>query len=170
VCTVVSRISSHPIAAIQSYATEVSPHHIGLRPEDAPEARRAELTEIEMLLLTLGAQLGFDAELSSQGRGVIWQQADRVVYAFTLNTTAEVAPLLRVDAAAGVLVLPGGRATLLQHKFARDSRLSQTTWQVLKFSSLRQVAQSAAATLAMFQLALGLKPSIEQPAVQFELW
>ena len=49
------------------------------------EARRAELTEIETLLLTSGAQLGFDTELSSETRGVIWQQADRVVYAFTLS-------------------------------------------------------------------------------------
>jgi hypothetical protein len=156
--------------AIQSYAVEAAPHQIRLRPEDVAEARRAELMEIETLLLTLGAQLGFDAELHSQERGVIWQQADRVVYAFTLNTTAEVAPLLRADASSGVLVLPGGRATLLQHKLARDPRLTQTAWQVLKFSSLRQVAQSAALTPATFQLAFGLKPSIEQPAVQFELW
>ncbi len=154
--------------AIQSYAVESAPHQIGLRPEDAAEARHAELMEIETLLLTLGAQLGFDTELHSQERGVIWQQADRVVYAFTLNTTAEVAPLL--GASSGVLVLPGGRATLLQHKLARDPRLTQTAWQVLKFSSLRQVAQSAALTPATFQLAFGLKPSIEQSAVQFELW
>lgn len=154
--------------AIQSYAVEAAPHEFGLRPEDAVEARHAELTEIETLLLTSGAQLGFDTELRSQERGAIWQQADQVVYAFTLNTTAEVAPLLR--ASSGVLVLPGGRATLLQHKLARDPRLHQTAWRVLKFSSLRQVVQSSALTLATFQLAFGLKPSIEQPAVQFELW
>jgi hypothetical protein len=166
--------------AIQSYGveSESAPHQISLRPEDAVEARCAELTEIETLLLTSGAQLGFDTELAGQTRGVIWQQADRVAYVFTLTTTAEVAPLLRADASSGVLVLPGGRATLLQHKLARDPRLSQTAWQVLKFSSLRQVAQSAALnsalisalTLATFQLAFGLKPSIEQPAIQFELW
>ncbi len=156
--------------AIQSYAAEIAPHQLGLRPEDAADARRTELTEIETLLLTSGAQLGFDTELSSETRGVIWQQADQVVYAFTLTTTAEVAPLLRADASSGVLVLPGGRATLLQHKLARDPRLSQTAWQVLKFSSLRQVAQSPALSLATFQLAFGLKPSIEQPAIQFELW
>jgi hypothetical protein len=154
--------------AIQSYAVESAPHQIRLRPEDAVEARRAELMEIETLLLTLGAQLGFDAELHSQERGVIWQQADRVVYAFTLNITAEVAPLLR--ASSGVLVLPGGRATLLQHKLARDPRLTQTAWQVLKFSSLRHVAQSSALTSENFQLAFVLKPSIEQPAIQFQLW
>jgi len=160
--------------AIQSYAVESAPHEISLRPEDAVEARRAELMEIETVLLTIGAQLGFDTELRSQERGVIWQQTDRVVYAFTLNTTAEVAPLLRDGASSGVLVLPGGRATLLQHKLARDPRLSQTAWQVLKFSSLRQVAQSStltnALTPATFELAFGLKPSIERSAVQFELW
>lgn len=158
--------------AIQSYAVEVAPHEVGLRPEDAADARHAELSEIETLLLTIGAQLGYDAELHSQERGVIWRQADQVVYAFTLNTTAEVAPLL--SSPTGVLVLPGGRATLLQHKLARDPRLSQTAWHVLKFSSLRQVAQSGpptgALTTATFQLAFGLKPSIEQPAIQFQLW
>ncbi|MBP7689463.1 MAG: hypothetical protein KA765_16225 [Thermoflexales bacterium] len=154
--------------AIQSYAVEAAPHEFGLRPEDAVEARHAEWMEIETLLLTSGARLGFDAELRSQERGVIWQQADHVVYAFTLSTTAEVAPLLR--ASSGVLVLPGGRATLLQYKLAHDPRLHQTAWRVLKFSSLRHVAQSSALTPATFQLAFGLKPSIEQPAIQFQLW
>ncbi len=140
--------------AIQSYAVEAAPHEFGLRPEDAVEARHAELMEIETLLLTIGAQLGFDTELRSQERGVIWQQADQGVYAFTLSTTAEVAPLLRADASSGVLVLPGGRATLLQHKLARDPRLSQTAWRVLKFSSLRHVAQSAALTPEKFSTGL----------------
>lgn len=157
---------------ISSYAAEVGPHQIGLRSEDAADARRAELIEVEALLLMIGAQLGFDAELQGEGRAVIWQQADRVARAraFTLNTTAEVAPLLRAYASNGVLVMPGGRATLLQHKLARDPRLRQTPWQVLKFSSLRRVAQQPDLTLAAFQLTFGLKPPIEQAGVQFELW
>jgi hypothetical protein len=155
---------------ISSYAVETGPHQIGLRPEDAADARRAELIEVEAVLLTIGAQLGFEAETRREERAVIWRQADQAAHTFTLNTTAEVAPLLRAGASNGVLVIPGGRATLLQHKLARDPRLSQTTWPVLKFSSLRRAAQQPELTPATFQLAFGLKPPIEQAGVQFELW
>ena len=68
-----------------------------------------------------------------------------------------------------MLVIPGGRATLLQHKIARDARLRKTQWQVLKFSSLRRAAQQGDLSLATFPLAFGLEPPIEQPAMQIQL-
>ncbi len=70
---------------------------------------------------------------------------------------------------SGVLVIPGGRATLLQHKIARDARLHETHWQVLKFSSLRRAAQQSDLSLTTFPLAFGLEPPIEQPATQIPL-
>ena len=84
-----------------------------------------------------------------------------------IQTTAEIAALLQAE--TGVLVIPGGRATLLQVKLARDARLRDTHWQVLKFSSLRQAAQQADLTVQTFQLAFGLEPPIEQPATQIQL-
>ena len=74
-----------------------------------------------------------------------------------------------LSADSGVLVIPGGRATLLQHKIAREARLRKTQWQVLKFSSLRHAAQQSDLSLATFPLAFGLEPPIEQPAMQIQL-
>jgi hypothetical protein len=84
-----------------------------------------------------------------------------------IQATAEILPLLQES--TGVLVIPGGRATLLQHKLARDARLRGTQWQVLKFSSLRRAAQQADLTLQTFPLAFGLESPIEQPALQIQL-
>ena len=75
--------------------------------------------------------------------------------------------LLRAD--SGVLIIPGGRATLLQYKIARDARLRKTQWQVLKCSSLRRAAQQNDLSLTTFPLAFGLEPPIEQPAMQIQL-
>jgi hypothetical protein len=88
-------------------------------------------------------------------------------YAFVIQTTAKIEALLRAE--TGVLVIPGGRATLLQYKLARDVRLRETRWKVLKFSSLRQAARQSDLTLQTFQLAFGLEPPIEQPATQIQL-
>jgi hypothetical protein len=87
-----------------------------------------------------------------------------------MTTTAEINLLLRRE--SGVLVLPGGRATLLQHKIGRDVRLKKVmeTWQMLKLSSLRHITEEADLSLNTFALAFGLEPPIEQPATQIRLW
>jgi hypothetical protein len=104
---------------------------------------------------------------SKEQHRIAWSKSGETIYTFVVQTTAEIAPLLSVD--SGVLVIPGGRATLLQHKIARDARLHKTQWQVLKFSSLRRAAQQSDLSLETFPLAFGLEPPIEQPALQIQL-
>ena len=155
---------------ISSYGQDNPPQQVRLRVEDAEASRRAEVAEIESLLLMLGAQLGFETEINTvpdHTSRVEWRQIDMPTWSFTVSVTAEIAPLLRD--AEGVLVIPGGRATLLQHKLARDPRLHQTAWQILKFSALRRFAADAHVSLETFRLAFGLKPPLEQPATQFRL-
>jgi len=146
---------------IHSYAEESSFDQIHLRTEDHAEARASEVQEVRQLLMEIGQRLRF--EVSVTARGLAWLKS----YTFVIQTTAQIEELLRAE--TGVLVIPGGRATLLQYKLARDARLRETQWQVLKFSSVRQVAQQSDLTLQTFQLAFGLEPQIEQPAMQIQL-
>ncbi len=150
---------------IQSYAEESSFDQVHLRAEDHAVARAAEAQEVSQRLVEIGSRLGFEAIATEHT--VEWLKLKHSVYAFVIQTTAEIAALLRAE--AGVLVIPGGRATLLQYKLARDARLHDTRWKVLKFSSLRQAAQQSDLTLQTFQLAFGLEPPIEQPATQIQL-
>ncbi len=155
---------------IHSYAEDLHFEHIRLRAEDRAEARQAEVDEVCQLLMHTGEYLGSKvsrAQYAGEQRRIVWSKSGETIYTFTIQTTADVLPLLYAD--SGVLIIPGGRATLLQHKIARDARLRKTLWQVLKFSSLRRAAQQSDLSLATFPLAFGLEPPIEQPAMQIQL-
>ncbi len=154
---------------MHSYAEEVHFARIQLRPEDQAEARRDEVEEIDQTLRRVGERLGLDIIVIILGdqRRITWSTPGEMIYHFVVQATAEVLPLLQTS--FGVLVIPGGRATLLQHKLARDVRLHGTRWQLLKFSSLRQAALQSDLSLATFPLAFGLQPPIEQPATQIQL-
>jgi hypothetical protein len=157
---------------IHSYAEDLRFVHTplaALRTEDQAEARQIEVDEVCQLLRHSGERLGVEvsATTTEEQHHITWSTSGEKIYHFVVQATAEILPLLRES--SGVLVIPGGRATLLQHKLARDARLRQTQWQVLKFSSLRQAAQQSDLTLQTFQLAFGLEPPIEQPATQIQL-
>ncbi len=150
---------------IHSYAEESSFDQVHLRAEDHAAVRAAEMQEVRQLLVEIGPRLGFEAIVTEQA--VEWLKSKHSEYVFVIQATAAIEALLRAE--TGVLVIPGGRATLLQYKLARAARLRDTHWKVLKFSSLRQAAQQSDLTLQTFQLAFGLEPPIEQPATQIQL-
>jgi hypothetical protein len=155
---------------IHSYAEDLHFERIRLRAEDQAEARQIEADEVYQLVRRIGEQLGVEVRTgvdAEEQRHVVWSTTEEAVYSFVIQTTAEVMPMLQDS--SGVLVIPGGRATLLQHKIARDARLRKTPWRVLKFSSLRRAAQQSDLSLATFPLAFGLEPPIEQPAMQIQL-
>ena len=155
---------------ISSYAEESIAGRVRLRSEDTIEARDAEANDIERSLVLIGERLGFEVRrpAASPSHQVIWEQSGKSVYAFVISATAQIEVMLRVR--DGALVIPGGRATLLQHKMARDPRLHQTNWQLLKFSSLRHAAQHADLSFEAFRLVFGLEPPIERPVTQIQLW
>ncbi|NTU65320.1 MAG: hypothetical protein HGB05_18440, partial [Chloroflexi bacterium] len=158
---------------IHSYAEDIHFEHTPLavlRAEDQAEARTAEVDEMCQLLRQSGERLGVAVSAvpnAAEQLHLVWSTSGETIYHFVIQATAEIAPLLRAD--VGVLVIPGGRATLLQHKIARDARLRKTQWQVLKFSSLRRAAQQSDLSLTTFPLAFGLEPPIEQAATQIQL-
>jgi hypothetical protein len=53
---------------------------------------------------------------------------------------------------------------------ARDPRLHLSNWHILKFSSLRHIAEHHDLALEAFRLAFGLEPPIERPVTQIQLW
>jgi hypothetical protein len=146
---------------IQSYAEEFHFDRVRLRAEDQAAARAVDVQEVRQLLVEIGQRLGFEVVIKEQA--VEWLKS----YTFVLQPTAAIEPLLNNK--SGVLVIPGGRATLLQVKLTRDVRLRDTHWPLLKFSSLRRAAQQPDLTVRTFQLAFGLEPPIEQPATQIQL-
>jgi hypothetical protein len=150
---------------IGSYADEIKPRCVQLRTEDVLQAREIEVKEVRQSLEFIGKKLNF--EVKSKSSGVIWLQNKQEVYSFLISTLAEIDPMLRAE--SGVLVLPGGRASLLQFKLNRDPRLHESQWQTLKFSSLRHLAERTDLTLDVFALALGLEPPIEQKGTQIKL-
>jgi hypothetical protein len=158
---------------IHSYAEDLHFEHTPLavlRAEDRAEVRATEVDEVCQLLAQTGTRLGVEVSSAThegEQQRIVWSTSGETIYTFFIQATAEVLPLLRTE--TGVLIIPGGRATLLQHKIARDARLRKTHWQVLKFSSLRRAAQQADLSLAAFPLAFGLEPPIEQPALQIQL-
>lgn len=161
---------------ITSYAEELSVGRVRLRGEDAAEARLNEANEVAHSLMAIGARLGLEArgeERGAEGKGlgagaVIWEQTGAMIYSFMISTTAEIDGMLREG--EGVWVIPGGRATLLQHKMLHDPRLHRSIWHLLKFSSVRHMAQHADLSLEAFRLAFGLEPPIERPVTQIQLW
>jgi hypothetical protein len=157
---------------IHSYAEDIHFEHTplaALRAEDQTAVRQAEVNEMCQLLREIGERIAVEvnATTNEEQSHITWSTAGETIYHFVVQSSAEILPLLRED--SGVLVIPGGRATLFQHKLARDGRLRKTQWQVLKFSSLRRAARQSDLSRATFPLAFGLEPPIEQPALQIQL-
>ncbi len=163
-------------ACIASYVEDAAGQRVRLRAEDQIETRGAEVQSMQRALDQLGAQLGYVAEARA-GPIVVWKdEAGRTAYTLVISSTAEMGAVWRFGqllAGAPVLVIPGSRATLFQHKLARDARLRQAVeggaWQFLKFSAAREMIAHGDLDRRAFALALGLDPPLEQPQVQIPL-
>lgn len=131
-------------AVLDSYGVQESGRW-RLRPEDLPAHRRADLREMADLIERIGARLDYATE-HLDDRSSAWHQGDRRVRLFHRLATALVTRVL--DAAGGapegsILVLPGGRASLLAYKQSRDPglRSRMAGWCVVKYRLLRTLAE-----------------------------
>ncbi|MCX7682909.1 MAG: hypothetical protein N2508_13255, partial [Anaerolineae bacterium] len=149
-----------------------------LRPEDDPRRRAEEIKALHNELLKLGRRLGFTAR---RGRGweVRWLDGTEEVYRFTLSATASLGRYLLAGQPTGAvaqrcLVLPGGRARLVNFRLQRDARLTQALesgqWQFLKFRHLRHLLAEKELDRHILKSTLGLDPLVEQEAAQMPLF
>lgn len=147
-------------ACLDSYG-EPAPEEPGgwrLRSQDDPAARRNDLLEIHRLLAELGRRLGFRVEDSGPPPGMrrplTWfSAAGEARYAFTISASAVLGKIVFAPPAAEaaarptrrLIVLPGGRAGLVELKLRRDARLRAEVsekWQFLKFRHVRWLTEA----------------------------
>jgi hypothetical protein len=142
------------LECLESYGEILPPDGPGwqLRSEDAPAARRADLEKMYALLSRLGTRLGYQVGMATTGAGrsyVIWNEpggrpagiafaiATAMLASIVFGQPAQDLPALRM------IILPGGRARLVEYKLSRDPRLRsaiQEGWRLIKFRHLRRLA------------------------------
>ncbi|HLF25592.1 MAG TPA: hypothetical protein VJG32_04600 [Anaerolineae bacterium] len=162
-------------ACIAAYVEEAPGQRVRLRAEDRVETRAVEVQSMQRALVQLGGQLGYTAEARA-GQIAVWKDDGATTYTLVISPMAEMGAVWRFGqllAGTPVLVIPGSRATLFQHKLARDARLraavEQGEWQFLKFNAVRELIAHSDMDRRAFTLALGLDPPLEQPQVQIPL-
>ncbi len=168
ICRLFQGLSTPPStlirACLSSYAAE-EPQGSGLyrlRKEDDPIARQAEIEQLRRLICDIGERLGFRSE---QEEIVCWNTQDGLpVYRFMIQATAQVDRIFDDQAGgqgSGVLVLPGGRSSLLAYKLAHNIRLEQAVrqgWHFLKFRHLRVLAANPLLDAALWEAQLEYDP------------
>ncbi len=162
-------------SCLASYAELVSATEVALRRQDRAEVRTVECERLSAQLHRLGQRLGFTVA-DAPGWDCLWRQEDATLYAFRLTATAALGPPLltplSLPAERHCLVLPGGRAGLVDLKLQRDPRLATALrrdgWRFIKFRHLRRMLReiTSPTEIGVF---LGLDPIVEQDSAQIPL-
>jgi hypothetical protein len=148
-----------------------------LRPEDAPSARRADLDAMKALLDRMGTRLGFRFEAAETIGGktvLMWVEANgEVAGVFYIIASAmvgsvvfapqSIAPMAHIvdPSARRMIILPGGRARLVEYKLNRDPRLRgvlQEDWRLIKYRHLRRLADDLSLRRENLERLLDLDP------------
>jgi len=147
------------MACLRSYAVEQP--EVGtwrLRPEDERAARLADCREVLGLLRDLGTRLGYQPQGEEP---IAWfDSRGQAVYAFRVRANAGLGGLLSDEGPPAILVLPGGRASLVAEMGRRDPRLRAflERGRVVKFRHVRRLADEATLTPDNFSERLALDP------------
>ncbi|MBN1886403.1 MAG: hypothetical protein JW850_00370, partial [Thermoflexales bacterium] len=124
---------------LESYAQSVSPGVYSLREEDHPTPRRQEIEGLRHQLEVIGKRIGWEVGEHANNR-LVWSEKHTPAYTFVFSATAQLAPHLltkRPPLGTPVLVIPGGRAGLIEYKLRRNVQFRNAAagagWQFLKF-------------------------------------
>lgn len=147
--------------ALASYA-EPAEGHWKMRPEDAPSARKAEIVQIADLLQSVGERLEFRANRLDE-RTLVWEAGEKSEYVFHIRASAipgrdvMESPYPRERS---LLVLPGGRASLLAYKFARDPALAARLegMRIVKYRLVRALAEMPVLNQQTFEEQIAADP------------
>lgn len=151
-------------ACLRSYAVEEAPSgKWNLRHEDLPEERNKDCLEMERMLVEIGERLGFQVPDS---RPVQWQnEKGQRSYRFVVSERAFLGSALassdeprRVEE---ILIVPGGRASLVAAKSRRNRWLR--TWleggvRLMKFRHVRRLYAETTLTAENLHERMGIDP------------
>ena len=172
-------------ASLSSYAEQNPPDSDSwqMKPQDNPQNRRADIQEMGALLERIGHKLGLKVirektpkimNTPNQRDVIIWQDPSGAIrYRFYLIASTVFGSIVfQSDSAVSyhvegetdlpkrnIIVLPGGRARLLEYKFKLDPRLKAAIdlgWRLVKFRHLRRLAEDPSLRLEFLDNSLGL--------------
>lgn len=135
-----------------------------LREEDKPSERRHDLNQVRKWLETIGKRLDYQISNGESNQSpLFWMEGKKTAYTFQIIASAVTgAILMQTDPAEGIrcLVMPGGRAGLMNYKLERDPVLKELArdWQFLKFRQIRQLADEVNLTRQDWQKELSSDP------------
>ena len=170
-------------ACLASYGVEVTPGYWQLRPEDRPAQREKEREEVLAQLASLGQRLGYVVISGEEDPGqrwdAIWCEDGATAYAFIARWTACLGEVLLQEqmdetVEARCLVIPGGRAALINHKLRYNPLLRRAVvegaWQFIKYRHLRRIVAAPDLTRHDLKRIVGLDPIIEHSGAQIPLF
>jgi hypothetical protein len=169
------------LACLESYAVQSSSgaDEWELRPEEAPAARRADLKEIQTILVKVGEKLCSRVQLPERmdpTLPLLWLNGHgQVDYAFYLLASVTISRSVwstPYPPPRCLFVIPGSRANLLAYKLPHDPLLNEAIaggWRFLKFRLVRHMAIEPPNNLEAFAGQLAADP-LEFKPTQIELF
>jgi hypothetical protein len=140
-------------AVLTSYATKENSAW-RLRPEDVANSRRMELNTITAMLEAVGTRLNFTTR--KEDNNFLWDDSeDKAVYAFFVLASALVGRAINetpFPPERTIIVIPGGRAGLIQYKAQRDPSLAARikNYRLVKYRLLRTLFEVPVLTRETF--------------------
>ncbi len=149
-------------AVLVSYAICAEDGTWSLRPGDAPSARHADLDEMRALLTDIGMRLGYET-IQIDEKTLLWGDEADPDYYFHIIASAliyEFCIQTRWPHEKSIIILPGGRAGLLDHKQKRNPflRMLAERWHFIKFRLLRSLGEIPLITKATWDEQIGSDP------------
>jgi len=136
-----------------------------LQGQDSPSKRRADIFEMEKILLELGKRLEFDIIQGKNPVSVHWMTPNgQPGYTFYISASSVLGKYFFAPQSTRgnlLIVLPGSRANLVAYKLKCDPHLRQIAgqgWQFIKYRHLRQLSESSTLNRDNFGGQLGLDP------------
>ncbi|WKZ46103.1 MAG: hypothetical protein QY306_09810 [Anaerolineales bacterium] len=147
-------------AVLDSYAAREGAS-LKLRAEDVASARRSERETIIPMLELVGKRLGYVTSLVEKNH--VWEENNSIQFAFYVLASALVGraiaetPYLPEQT---ILVIPGGRASLIAYKASRDPALAERlkNYRLLKYRLLRAMLEVPVLTRETFEEQIASDP------------
>ncbi len=132
-----------------------------LRAEDVAAARRNERETIIPMLELVGKRLGYSTSLADKNH--VWEENNSIQFAFYVLASALVGRAMDETPYAPeqtILVIPGGRASLIAYKAGRDPALAARlkNYRLLKYRLLRAMLEVPVLTRETFEEQIASDP------------